>query len=203
MITLFHAPQSRSSRIIWLLEELGATYEIRPVSIFRPMTGKGLPDPANPHPDGRVPAILDDDRLVTESVGIVLYLADAFAAAGLAPVPGDRRRGEYLGWIAWYATELEQAMFAGLSGALAQSPGKQRDHAAVLARLRNALVEGPYVMGAEFTAADVLIASALGFGRSAFPDDEVLDAYVARCRARPAAIRSLARDDQSGLQVAA
>ncbi|MEE4454901.1 glutathione S-transferase N-terminal domain-containing protein [Novosphingobium resinovorum] len=78
MITLFHAPQSRSSRIIWLLEELGTAYEIRPVSIFRPMTGEGQPDPANPHPDKRVPAILHDGALITESVAIALYLADAF-----------------------------------------------------------------------------------------------------------------------------
>ena len=60
MITLYHAPQSRSSRIIWLLEELGAPYEIRPVSIFRPMSGQGAPDPANPHPDKRVPAIVHE-----------------------------------------------------------------------------------------------------------------------------------------------
>ena len=57
MITLYHAPQSRSSRMIWLLEEIGAPYTIRPVSIFRPMTGQGVPDAANPHPDQRVPAI--------------------------------------------------------------------------------------------------------------------------------------------------
>ncbi|MFD2138432.1 glutathione S-transferase N-terminal domain-containing protein [Novosphingobium resinovorum] len=118
MITLFHAPQSRSSRIIWLLEELGAAYEIRPVSIFRPMTGEGLPDPANPHPDKRVPAIVHDGALITEAVAIALYLADAFEQAALAPTIGDPRRGEYLGWIAWYATEFEQALFAGLSGTL-------------------------------------------------------------------------------------
>lgn len=64
MITLFHAPQSRSSRMIWLLEELGVSYEIRPVSIFRPMTGEGHGDPANPHPDKRVPAMVHDGRLL-------------------------------------------------------------------------------------------------------------------------------------------
>src|SRR3954466_14009589 len=78
MITLYHAPQSRSSRIIWLLEELGVPYEIRPVSIFRPMTGEGVPDSANPHPDKRVPAIEHDGALVAESVAILQYLTDAF-----------------------------------------------------------------------------------------------------------------------------
>jgi glutathione S-transferase len=200
IITLFHAPQSRSSRIVWLLEELNVPYEIQPVSIFRPMTAEGLPDPANPHPDKRVPAILHDDALITESVAIALYRADAFPAAGLAPALGDRRRGEYLTWIAWYATELEQALFAGLSGALADSPQKQRDHGAVVERLRSALAQGLYVMGDVFTSADVLIGSALAFGRHAFPADEVLDAYVERCRSRPAAIRGVALDEKSGLQ---
>jgi glutathione S-transferase len=81
MITLYHAPQSRSSRMIWLLEELGQPYEIRPVSIFRPMTGAGSPDPTNPHPDKRVPALEHDGSLVAESVAIVLYLTDAFPEA--------------------------------------------------------------------------------------------------------------------------
>ena len=200
MVTLFHAPQSRSSRIVWLLEELGVPYEIQPVSIFRPMTGEGQPDAVNPHPDKRVPAILHDGALITESVAIVLYLADAFPAAGLAPVSGDPRRGEYLTWIAWYATELEQALFAGLSGELDESPQKQRNHDAVASRLRGALARGPYMMGDVFTAADLLIGSALGFGRQAFPADQALDAYVERCRNRPAAIRGVAQDDRSGLQ---
>ncbi|WP_404713857.1 glutathione S-transferase N-terminal domain-containing protein [Sphingomonas sp. MMS24-J13] len=78
MITLYHAPRSRSSRIIWLLEELGVPYEIRPVSIFRPMTGEGEGDLANPHPDKRVPAIDHDGEIVAELVAIVLYLSEAF-----------------------------------------------------------------------------------------------------------------------------
>lgn len=203
MITLFHAPQSRSSRIIWLLEELGTAYEILPVSIFRPMTGEGVADPANPHPDKRVPAIFHNETLVTESVAIVLYLADAFPAAGLAPAPNDPRRGEYLSWIAWYATELEQALFASMSGGLSGSPNKQRDYEAVLDRLQNAFAQGPYVMGDQFTGADLLIGSALAFARRAFPADDLMDAYVERCRTRPAAVRGLALDDQAGLQAAA
>lgn len=203
MITLFHAPQSRSSRIVWLLEELGVSYEIRPASIFRPMTGEGQPDATNPHPDKRVPAIVHNGVLLAESVAIVLHLADAFPEAQLAPVPGDLRRGEYLTWIAWYATELEQALFAGLGGELAGSPQKQRNHDAVMSRLQSALARGPYVMGDMFTGADLLIGSALGFGRAAFPADEALDSYIERCRSRPAAIRGVVLDDQSGLQVAA
>lgn len=140
---------------------------------------------------------------MTESVAIVLYLADAFPAAALAPAPGDPRRGEYLTWMAWYATELEQALFAGMSGTLTAEPAKQRDYDAVLDRLRTAFAHGPYVMGDRFTGADLLIGSALGFGRRAFPADALMDAYIARCRVRPAAMRALALDDQTGRQAAA
>jgi len=203
MITLFHAPQSRSSRMIWLLEELGVPYEIRPVSIFRPMTGEGSGDAANPHPDQKVPAIRHGDTLVAESQAIVLYLLDAFPAAGLAPAPGDARRGDYLTWMAWYVAELEPALFAGMTGELAASPMKLRGHDAVVRRLKAALAQGPYVMGDRFTGADFLISSALAFGRHAFPADAAIDAYIERCRNRPAAIRGVALDDQSGLQAAA
>lgn len=200
MITLYHAPQSRSSRIVWLLEEIGVPYTIRPVSIFRPMTGEGEPDSTNPHPDRRVPALIHGDTLVTESLAIVLYLADAFPQARLAPAITDPRRGAYLTWMAWYASEMEPALFAGLMGELASSPQKRRGHEAVVGRLETALADGPYVMGEAFTGADLLIASALGFGRQAFPASRLLDAYVDRCKGRPAAQRGVALDGASGPQ---
>ncbi|GJD36256.1 glutathione S-transferase family protein [Methylobacterium aerolatum] len=200
MITLYHAPNSRSSRIIWLLEEIGAPYEIRPVSIYRPMTGEGVPDESNPHPDRRVPALVDGDALVTESVAVVLYLSEAHPEAGLAPAVGDPRRAEFLTWLAWYACEMEPALFAGLSGDIARSPQRKRDHEAVVRRLETALARSPFVMGDTFSSADLLIASALGFGQTAFPASERLDAYLVRCKDRPAAIRSQALDGASGPQ---
>ena len=74
MLTLFHSPQSRSTRFLWLLEELGAEYEVEYVTIPR-MDGSGAPDPKNPHPEKKVPALLHDGHLVTESVAVALYLA--------------------------------------------------------------------------------------------------------------------------------
>lgn len=203
MLTLFHAPNSRSSRFVWMLEELGVPYTLRPVSIFRPMTGEGVPDAANPHPDKRVPALDHDGVLLAESQAIALYLADAFPEAGLAPLPNAPERGAYLTWMAWYVAEFEPALFVGLAGELDGSSEKQRGYAAVLARLHSALTADTYIMGDQFTAADILIGSALAFGRRAFPEDAVIDAYVARCRQRPAAQRALARDGASGLQAAA
>ena len=92
MLTLFHAPWSRSSRLVWLLEEIGAGYEICYCDIPR-MDGSGARDPRNPHPDGKVPALLHDDVLVTESAAVALYLTDLFPEAGLGAHRSDRRSG--------------------------------------------------------------------------------------------------------------
>lgn len=202
MITLYHAPQSRSSRIIWLLEELGQPYAIKPVSIFRPMSGTGEPDPVNPHPDKQVPAIVHDETLVAESVAIVLYLADAFPAAELGPKVGDPRRGDYLTWLAWYAAAMEPAMFAQFGDELG-NPMKKRGYDAVVLRIEQALAKGPYLMGDTFTVADLLVASALAFGRQAFPESAAIDAYLERCKSRPANERAMGLDDAEGVQKAA
>ena len=70
MLTLYHAPQSRSSRFLWLLEEIGEPYTVEYVDIRR-ADGSGAPDPRNPHPDGKVPALLHDGQLVTEAAGSI------------------------------------------------------------------------------------------------------------------------------------
>src|SRR5687767_15011209 len=64
MLTLYHAPQSRSTRIIWLLEELGAEYNLIYTNIPR-MDGSGGPDENNPHPDKKVPALAHNGALIT------------------------------------------------------------------------------------------------------------------------------------------
>src|SRR5690606_29280022 len=84
MIVLYHAPRSRSSRFIWLLEELGAPYRIEPVSIRRG-DGSGALDTKNPHPHGKVPVVVHDGATIFESIAIALYLTDAFPDANLGP----------------------------------------------------------------------------------------------------------------------
>jgi glutathione S-transferase len=70
MLTPYHVPQSRFSRIVWLLEELGADYELLITDITR-QDGSGAADPRKPHPDKKVPALVHDGVLITESIAIV------------------------------------------------------------------------------------------------------------------------------------
>ena len=195
MLTLFHAPHSRSSRIVWLLEELGVDYDIRYVDIFRAMTGTGDRDPANLHPDGKVPALLHDGALVTESAAVALYLTDLFPEAGLGATVGSHERAAYLTWLAWTAGEMEPAFWGRISGQTEGDPVAQGRYDAVIARLFGALERGPWLMGEQFTAVDVMVGSALAWGREFAPDSPLLDAYLARITARPASLGSAQKDD--------
>ena len=197
MLTLFHAPRSRSSRIIWLLEELGAEYRIRYVDIPR-MDGSGRADPSNPHPDKKVPALAHDDVLVTESAAICLYLTDLHPQAGIGPVVGDARRGAYLTWLAYYAGVVEPVVtieFAELGShpALARTFRGLKE---MNQRVLDPLESGPYLLGESFSAADVLIGSLGHFARHLLPAGDPVDAYLARLNARPALARAMAKDDR-------
>ena len=184
MITLYHAPRSRSTRILWLLEEVGAHYEVVYVDIKRP-TG-GAPDPRNPHPEGKVPTLMHDGRLVTESVAIALYLTDLFPANDIGPPVGDPKRGEYLTWLAYYTGVMEPMLIDRAS--------KREEAEKVDRRVIGALSKGPYLLGERFSAADIFLASIMQFQRSFVPQTKLLDEFFARVTARPALARAIQRD---------
>jgi len=196
MITLYHKPKTRSTRFIFLLEELEAPYEIRIVTA-RSRDGSGAIDPANPHPHGKVPAISDDGVVVFESPAIALYLTDRFPQKRLGPLIGEPERGAYLSWLAYYSGVLEPAFVSkfmnvdvprGTAGWVAAEEAMP----AVLQRLR----PGPWLLGERFSALDVLYGTTFAlFAQSPIlPKSPVIQEYVQRIVSRPAYARAMARE---------
>jgi glutathione S-transferase len=195
-IILFHCPNSRSSGTRTLLEELGAAYELRVMNMQE--GEQRQPAFLAVNPMGKVPAILHGDVLVTEQVAIYLYLADLFAGAGLAPPIGDKRRGPYLRWMAFYAACFEPAV---TDKAMKREPGPTAmspygDFETVMAALNAQLRAGDFILGADFSAADVLWGSALGWTTmfGLVPETPEIKAYIARTTTRPAAVRVREQD---------
>ncbi len=193
MITLFHAPQTRSGRLVWLMEEIGQPYTLHYCPIVRG-DGSGSRDPGNPHPDGKVPALFHDGVPVSESLAIALYLTELFPEAGLGAPVGSPERGAFLTWLAWTAGEMEPAFWSMISGSAQGDQMATMRFEQVISRLLNALEQGPYLMGETFSAVDVMVASALAWGRAHAPDSPLLDAYLERITQRPASLRARERD---------
>jgi glutathione S-transferase len=196
MITLFHRPKTRSARFIFLLEELEAPYEIKLVTTSSGSGSGGEADPANPHPHGKVPAISDDGVVVFESPAIALYLTDKFPKNHVGPLAGDRARGAYLSWLAYYTGVFEPAIMSKFMKTEVPRPtaGWVPVEEAMPAIIK-ALSPGPYMLGANFSAADVLYATTFAlFAQSPMLEkSSVIDDYVKRVLARPAHARALAR----------
>ena len=193
MLWLYHSPDSRSSRFIWLLEELGVDYRLVYCGIPR-RSGNGAPDPSNPHPDKRVPALVHDGALITESPAIALYLTDLYPERGLGPSLGETNRGAYLSWLAYYAGEIEPAFAAKLSGQTDNDPFAAKADDRVIARVYSALKAGAFLLSDSFSAADVLVSSIFAWFRDAVPPSAELDDWFERLAARPAATRALGKD---------
>ncbi|MGA3001866.1 MAG: glutathione S-transferase family protein [Acetobacteraceae bacterium] len=195
-ITFFHAPNTRSTGVAILLEELGAQYQTHIVN----MTAGEQRQPAYLaiNPMGKVPAIRHGDALVTEQAAIFIYLADLFPAAGLAPAINDPLRGPYLRWLTYYGSCLEPAV---IDHFLKREPGPPRmmpygDYDTVLRTVTDQLRPGPYLLGDTFTAADILWGTALKWmtGFKVVPELPEIVAYVERVCARPEFARVSARD---------
>ena len=165
---------------------------------IRRADGSGARDPRNPHPDRKVPALLHDGRLVTESAAICLYLSDAFPRAVLGPAPGDPRRAEYLTWLFYYGGVIEPVVIAKATGRTDKDPAEKEAYDAMESRLRGALERGPYLLGAAFSSADILLASVFQWGPQWMPQGAPFDAYLKRLSARPALARATQKDDSGG-----
>ena len=196
MLTLYHFPNSRSSSLVWLLEELEVPYETKIVNIRR-RDGSGARDPANPHPHGKVPVIRHDGVNVFEIAAITLYLTDAFPEKKLGPLVGDPRRGEYLSWLAYRPGVLEPSMMMRfLKVPHVQGTMGWAEPGEVENVLNETLSTRKYFLGDAFSAVDVALGGAINFmmGFRLLNETPVLKEYCERITARPAYQRAIERD---------
>jgi glutathione S-transferase len=195
-VTLYHAPNTRSSGALILLEELHADYALHVLNI-KAGEQRGAEYLAI-NPMGKVPALLHEGALVTEQVAIYLYLADLYPEAGLAPPIGDPLRGPYLRWMVYYAACFEPAVVdrALKREAAPSATSPYGDYDTMLTTLTGQLSAGPCLLGERFTAADVLWGTALTWTTmfKLVPELPVIKAYIGRMGARPSVAKVKAMD---------
>ncbi|HLK25816.1 MAG TPA: glutathione S-transferase family protein [Caulobacteraceae bacterium] len=194
MITLYHCPNSRSNTAMYLLEELGRPYEVKVVDV---RAGDGQkPEYLAINPMGKVPAIRDDDEVVSETGAIGIYLGDKYPEAGLAPPIGDPRRGAYLRWH-FLNTSFDAVLVERMAGRppLPAQMAGYGDYERVLNTLRKGLAVGPWLLGEQFTTVDACLGAGFpwGFANGTLPREPAFEAYAGRIEARPAYQRASAR----------
>ena len=195
MLKLYHSRQSRSVRPRWLLEELGVPYEL--VTLDMQKGEHKTPAYMKVHPHGAVPALVDGDLQLFESAAICAYLADKFPEKRLAPPPGTAARGLYYQWMVYAIATLEPpvidvfmqtVMLPEAERKPAVVEAARKTFADVASVLEQALGTRPFLLGDQFTAADVMIGSTLGWAQmlGLLEGRKTLQQYVQRLSERPA-----------------
>ena len=188
MMQLYWSPRSRSFSTLWLMEETGQPYE-RVLTDISSGAQKHVEYLAI-YPMGKVPALRDGDATLAESAAICAYVAERYPAAKLAPPLGDPLRAKYLYWLFFGPGCIEPAMVQ-IATKIEMNPvaAGWGDAQRVIDVLDNALQKGPWILGDNFSAADIVIGSGLNFAVRLFkmiPSTMAFDAYIARCMERPA-----------------
>jgi len=203
-VVFYSSPMSRGRIVHWMLEEVGAPYRFEVVNLETKDHKK--PEYLAVNPMGKVPSIVHRGTVVTECAAICAYLADAFPAARLAPPTDSPARGTYYRWLFFGGCSFEPAIIdrmlsrppASRPGALAY--GCYEDAVETLAK---ALTPGPCILGREFSAADVYIASQVAFGMmtKSLEPRPVFQEYTSRLQQRPAYKRFMEKSDQLAAQM--
>ena len=197
-LTLYHAAPSRSSIVHWMLEELGEPYDIHLVSFKKGENRQPAFLAINPM--GKLPALRHGDVVITEAAAICTYLADEFPKSKLNVPVGDPRRGVYLKWLFFGPSCVEPAIseraFPRKDPPPPATLGFGDFDTVVDVLAKGAGAANPYLMGAQFTAADVIIGSGLRWGMmfKLLPEREEFKTYVARLEERPALKRATEKD---------
>ena len=188
MMQLYWSPRSRSFTALWLMEETRQPYERVLVDISTGAQKKLEYLAINPM--GKVPALQDGDATLAEAAAICAYVAERYPEAKLAPPVGCPERAKYLYWLFFAPGCVEPAMVQ-IATKIEMNPvaAGWGDAQRVFDVLDAALEKGPWILGDNFSAADIAIGSALNFSVRLFkmvPSRPSFDAYISRCVARPA-----------------
>lgn len=189
-VTLFHAPNARSSGVLILLKELNAEYDLHVLNM-KANEQRGSEYLAI-NPMGKVPAVKHGDIVITEQVAVFLYLTDLYPEAKLAPDIGDPLRGSYLRWMVFYGSCFEPAI---VDRAQKREPAPPAispygDYETMLNVLTDQLSKGEYFLGDRFTALDVLWGRALTWITmfELVPALPMIQSYIDRINVRPSVI---------------
>ena len=193
MVQLYWSPRSRSFSGLWILEETGQPYERVLTDISTGAQKK--PEYLTINPMGKVPALKDGDVSIAEAAAICAYVAERYPEARLAPPVGDPRRAKYLQWLFFGPSCIEPALiqiFTKLE--VPTSTAAWGNATQVFDVLDKVLEKGPWILGDDFSAADVVIGSGLNFAIRLFkmvPARPSFDRYLDACAARPAFQRAM------------
>ncbi len=196
MLKIHHLNNSRSQRILWLLEELGTPYEI----VFYQ---RGTPIPLAPpelkqvHPLGKSPVLEDNGKVIAESGAEIEYLIDTYGKGRFKPKPGSDEYWQYIEWIHYgegsAMLPLLLALYSGMLGdaAAALKPRVDSEIANNLSYMEDRLGNRDFFVGKDLTGADIqllFVLEAAGARLDPFPN---LVKYRARMQARPAYKRGI------------
>ena len=196
MLTVHHLNNSRSQRILWLLEELGTPYEIKKYQRMSPMP-LAPPELKEVHPLGKSPVITDGGKTIAESGAIVEYVIDTYGTGRLKPKPGTDDYWRYVEWMHFAEGSamlpLLMALYSTLlgDGAAMLKPRIDSEIDNHLAYMERGLGDRQFFVGNELTGADVqliFVCEAAGSRLAPYPK---LVAYRDRIHARPAYQRSI------------
>jgi glutathione S-transferase len=186
---VFHRPLSRSHRVVWMLEELGADYELTLFTRADALTDEHR----ERHPLGRVPVLEVDGRFIFESAALCLHLADSHPDAGLIAPPGSYERACVYQWALFAMTEIEPGLVGYRHGEDSEHKAAGGERFRAAASVLEQVLDGhDYLIEDRFSVADVIAGSVAGDGGQdglleGLPN---LSAWDQRLRARPARLRT-------------
>lgn len=197
MITVHHLNLSRSTRVLWLLEELGLEYNLvkhqRTPQFRAPDTLKAI------HPLGKAPTIEDGPLKLAESAVVLDYINTRYGAGRLAPAPGTDEAWRHQEWLHYgessAALPIMMSLLGAMTGGLSEGMGRfvESELTKALDYIQSSIGDGPFLFNDHFTIADIQLTYLMSMSRSLGKLEShpgLLD-YVARAEARPAFIKAI------------